>query len=114
VLAGQFAGSAFRRYRFGMTRYSLPIRFSVDGSPVGGETLVTEAGASVVVLASTSAALGIELRSAYLEGERNASVLVADSGVIGGEPAELSSRLLDAGEEPMTYGGDGCSMTTCR
>ncbi|MFN8164444.1 MAG: hypothetical protein U0R26_11595 [Solirubrobacterales bacterium] len=70
---------------------------------MGGETLVTEAGASVLVLTSCSATLGIELRSAYLEGERSATVLVADSGVIGGEPAELHSRLLEVGEDALTY-----------
>lgn len=86
-----------------MAPKSLPITFSAHGTPLCGETLVTEVGASVLVFTSASAALGIELRSAYLEGERSASVLVADSGVIGGEPAELGSRLLAVGEEPLTY-----------
>lgn len=86
-----------------MARGLLPIAFSAGGAPIGGETLVTEAGASVLVFTSASAALGIELRSAYLEGERNASVLVADSGVIGGQAAELGSRLLALGEEALTY-----------
>lgn len=85
-----------------MARTALPITFSADGLPVGGETLVTEAGASVLVFTSVSAALGIELRSAYLEGERSASVLIADSGVIGGERAELRSRLLAVGEGALT------------
>jgi hypothetical protein len=85
-----------------MARTALPITFSADGLPVGGETLVTEAGASVLVFTSASAALGIELRSAYLEGERSTSVLIADSGVIGGERAELRSRLLAVGEAALT------------
>lgn len=85
-----------------MARIMLPITFSADGAAVGCETLVTEAGASVLVFTSTSAVLGIELRSAYLEGEQNASVLVAASGVIGGEPAELRSRLLAVGEGALT------------
>lgn len=63
------------RYGGRVPRITLPIIFSANGAPAGGETLVTEAGASVLVLTSTSAALGIELRSAYLEGEQSASVL---------------------------------------
>jgi hypothetical protein len=86
-----------------MVRAVLPITFAVDGVPVGGETLLAEAGASVLVFTSSSAALGIELRSAYLEGERCASVLVADSGVVGGGSAELRSRLLPAGEGALTF-----------
>jgi hypothetical protein len=85
-----------------MARSALPITFFADGAPVGGETLVSEAGASVLVFTSTSAVLGIELRSAYLEGERSASVLVAQSGVIGSEPAALRSRLLVVGEGALT------------
>lgn len=69
---------------------------------MGGETLIAEAGASVLVFTSSSAELGIELRSAYLEGEGNASVLAADSGVIGAGPAELASRLLALGEGAFT------------
>lgn len=80
-----------------MARISLPIRFSAEGTAVGGETLVTEAGASVLVFTSSSAAVGIELRSAYLEGERTGSVLVAESRLIGGDPAELRSRMLPLG-----------------
>jgi len=86
-----------------MTSISLPIAFSVDGVAVGGETLLTEAGASVLVFASCSAALGIELRGAYLAGEDSPSLLVAESGVIGGDPAELGSRLLGGGEDALTY-----------
>jgi hypothetical protein len=85
-----------------MAPSALPITFSADGVPVGGETLVSEAGASVLVFTSTSAVLGIELRSAYLEGERSASMLVGESGVIGGEPAQLGSRLLAVGEGALT------------
>ncbi len=86
-----------------MALTALPITFTVDGTPIGGETLISEAGASVLVFTSTSAALGIELRSAYLEGEQSASVLVAESGVIGGEAAELRSRLLRVGEGALTF-----------
>ncbi|HET7445366.1 MAG TPA: hypothetical protein VFJ57_11970 [Solirubrobacterales bacterium] len=86
-----------------MARIVLPITFAADGLPVGGEALVSEAGPSVLVFTSASASLGIELRSAYLEGERSASVLVAESGVIGGEPAELRSRLLRVGESALTF-----------
>jgi len=86
-----------------MAPTALPLTFSADGAPVGGETLLTEAGAAVLVFTSTSAALGIELRSVYLEGERSASVLVGESGVIGGEPAELGSRLLKVGESALTF-----------
>lgn len=86
-----------------MVRTALPITFAVDDVPVGGETLISEAGASVLVFTSASAALGIELRSAYLEGERSAAVLVADSGVIGGGAAELRSRLLPLGEGALTF-----------
>jgi hypothetical protein len=85
-----------------MSARALPITFSADGASVGGETLVFEAGASVLVFTSTSAGLGIELRSAYLEGERCDSVLVAESGVSGGEPAMLGSRLLALGADALT------------
>jgi hypothetical protein len=86
-----------------MDRTPLPITFAAAGVPVGGETLVSEAGASVLVFTSASAALGIELRSAYLEGEGRKSVLVADSGVVVGGPAELRSRLLALGEGALTH-----------
>lgn len=86
-----------------MALTALPITFTVDGTPIGGETLVSEAGASVLVFTSSSAALRIELRSAYLEGEQSASVLVAESGVIGGEAAQLRSRLLRVGEDALTF-----------
>ncbi len=85
-----------------MSRTVLPIAFVVDGTPVDGETLFCEAGASVLVLTSTSPALGLELRSAYVEGEHCASVLVAESGVAGGGQAEMRSRLLAAGEGALT------------
>jgi hypothetical protein len=85
-----------------MARTALPISFSVDGVPVGGETLVSEAGASVLVFTSASAALGIELRSAYLEGERTDSVLLAESGVVGAEAAQMRSRLLALGDVALT------------
>ena len=85
-----------------MARTTLPISFSADGAPVSGETLASEACASVLVFTSTSAALGIELRSAYLEGERTESVLVAESGVLGGEQAQMGSRLLAVGEGVLT------------
>jgi hypothetical protein len=85
-----------------MGRTPLPINFTLDGAPVGGETLFTAAGASVLVFTSTSAGLGIGLRSAYLEGERSASLLVAESGVIGGKSATLGSRFLAAGTDTLT------------
>lgn len=86
-----------------MAPVPLPITFLADGMSVGGETLVTEAGASVLVFTSTSAALGIEVRGAYLEGEGSASVLVAESAVIGGGPAALGSRSLKVGNEALTF-----------
>jgi len=86
-----------------MTSISLPIVFAADGVSVGGETLLTEAGASVIVFASCSAALGIELRGAYLTGEGNPSLLVAESSVREGARAELRSRWLEIGEETMTF-----------
>lgn len=80
-----------------MPRSPLPIRFSLDGRPLAGESLYLDAGANVLVLTSCSAELGIELRSAYLAGERRTEVLVAESAVAG--PAELSTRRLeDAGD----------------
>lgn len=86
-----------------MAPFPLPITFVADGMSVGGETLVTEAGASVLVFTSTSAALAIELRGSYLEGEGSASVLVAESGISGGGPAALGSRSLEVGEEALTF-----------
>lgn len=85
-----------------MARTALPIAFSVEGELVRGETLYTDAGAFVLVLTSSSAALGIELRSAYLEGERSAEVLVAESAVVGAQPAELRPRLVWVGEGALT------------
>lgn len=86
-----------------MTSIALPIVFAADGASVGGETLLTEAGASVLVLASCSAALGIELRGAYLAGEGNRSLLVAESSVIGPERAGMRSRSLHVAEEAITF-----------
>jgi hypothetical protein len=71
----------------------------LEGRPLAGETLYLDAGANVLVLTSCSAELGIELRSAYLAGERRTEVLVAESAVTGPGPAELSTRRLeDAGD----------------
>jgi hypothetical protein len=76
-------------------REPLPIRFRLDGRRIAGETLCLDAGARVLVLTSCSAELGIELRSAYLGGERCAELLVAESAVLGPGPAELGARCLD-------------------
>lgn len=82
-----------------MARSALPIRFSLDGRRLAGETLYLDAGANVLVLTSCSAELGIELRSAYLAGEGLDELLVAESAVVGAGPAELSTRRLeDAGD----------------
>lgn len=86
-----------------MTSIALPIVFAADGASVGGETLLTDAGASVLVFASCAAAVGIELRGAYLAGEGNRSLLVAESSVIGDEPAVMRSRSLHIPEEAITY-----------
>lgn len=73
-------------------RAPLPIRFSIDGKSVSGETLHVDAGAQVLVLTSCSADMGIELRSAYLRGEGREQLLVAESAVLGAGPAEFSTR----------------------
>jgi len=67
-----------------MARTTLPISFSADGAPVSGETLASEACASVLVF------------------KRTESVLVAESGVLGGEQAQMGSRLLAVGEGVLT------------
>lgn len=86
-----------------MPRDPLPIRFRLDGRPLGGETLCLDAGARVLVLTSCSAELGIELRSAYLGGERRGELLVAESAVLGAGPAEFLTRYLDDGAEAHTH-----------
>lgn len=86
-----------------MPRTALPIRFLVDDRPVAGETLHLDAGAQVLVLTSCSAELGIELRSAYLAGEGRDELLVAESAVLGGGPAELSPRSLESAGDTHTY-----------
>jgi len=75
-------------------RERLPIRFSLNGRPLAGETLCIEAGATVLVLTSCSAELGIELRSAYLGGEGCSEALVAESAVLASGPVELLTRRL--------------------
>ncbi|HEY4779224.1 MAG TPA: hypothetical protein VIH47_06505, partial [Solirubrobacterales bacterium] len=77
-----------------MPRTPLPLRFLLGDRRVNGETLHCDAGASLTVLTSCSAELGLELRSAYLAGEGREEVLVAESAVAGAGPAELGSRLL--------------------
>jgi hypothetical protein len=77
-----------------MPRTPLPLRFLLGDRRVSGETLHCDAGASLMVLTSCSAELGLELRSAYLAGEGRDEVLVAESAVVGAGPAELGSRLL--------------------
>jgi hypothetical protein len=79
-------------------RTALPIRFSLDGRPLAGETLGLDAGAQILVLTSCSAELGIELRSAYLGGEGAGELLVAESGVLGAGPAELTTRRLESAD----------------
>ena len=86
-----------------MPRAPLPIRFLVDDRPAAGETLHLDAGAQVLVLTSCSADLGVELRSTYLGGEGRDEVLVAESAVLGGGPAELSTRRLEAAGDTHTY-----------
>src|ERR1700733_1511591 len=77
-----------------MPRTPLPLRFLLGDRRVNGETLHCDAGASLTVLTSCSAELGLELRSPYLAGEGREEVLVAESAVAGAGPAELGSRLL--------------------
>jgi hypothetical protein len=84
-------------------REPLPIRFSLDGRLLAGETLHIDAGAQVLVLTSCSAELGIELRSAYLGAEGREELLVAESAVLGSGPAELSTRRLEAAGDSHTY-----------
>lgn len=80
-----------------MSRTSLPLSFRIDNRHVDGESLYLDAGASVLVLTSCSAELGLELRSAYLAAEKADRLLVAESAVLGAEPAELRTReLLEA------------------
>ena len=87
-----------------MPRTALPIRFSLDGRPLAGETLHVDAGAQVLVLTSCSAeALGIELRSAYLGAEGREELLVAESAVLGSSPAEFSTRRLEVAGDSHTY-----------
>lgn len=86
-----------------MPRTALPIRFALDGRPLGGETLHSDAGAQVLVLTSCSAELGIELRSAYLGGEGREELLVAESAVLGAGPAEFSTRRLEGARDSHTY-----------
>jgi hypothetical protein len=78
-----------------MLRMPLPLCFMVGEREVSGETLHCDASASILILTSCSAQLGLELRSAYLSGEGRGEILVAESAVLGVEPAELGSRLLD-------------------
>jgi len=80
-------------------RDPLPIRFSLEGRPLAGETLYLDAGAQVLALTSCSSELGIELRSAYLGGEGCDELLVAESAVLGAGPAELSTRRLEGEPE---------------
>lgn len=86
-----------------MERQSLPIAYRLGRRLVSGETTCLDAGGSVFVLTSCSAELGLELRGAYLAGERRGELLVAESGVLGGEPAQLSSRSLTDTEEAIVY-----------
>lgn len=86
-----------------MSRTPLPLRYLLDGMPVGGETLHCDAGAAVFVLTSCSADLGLELRSAYLAGEGRDRVLVAESAVVGARDAELASRFLPQPLEAHVY-----------
>ena len=67
--------------------------------PVAGETLAVGAGPQVFVLTSCSAALGLELRSAYLGAERGDQVLVAESAVVLGAPGAHFSRYIEQPEE---------------
>lgn len=77
-----------------MSREPLPLSYRIGERRVDGETLWLDAGASVFVLTTCLADLGLELRGAYLGAERSDEVLVAESGVLGAEPAELVSRRL--------------------
>ncbi len=86
-----------------MPRTPLPLRFLIDGRPVGGQTLHCDAGAAVLVLTSCSADLGLELRSAYLAGEGRDEVLVAESAIVGAGDAELDSRILAQPAEALVY-----------
>lgn len=88
-----------------MTRVALPLAFQVEGKTVRGETgetLAAEVGASVFVLTSCSASLGIELRTTYVGGEQREDVIVAESAVAGAGPAELRSRSLPVGAGALT------------
>lgn len=78
-----------------MVRTPLPVAFVRDADRVSGETLVADVGSDVLILTSCSAALDMELRSAYLGGDDTEEVLVAEAWAVGQRPTELASRRLD-------------------
>jgi hypothetical protein len=84
-------------------RTPLPIRFQADGDYVDGETLHCDAGAAVLVLTSCSAGLGLELRSAYIDGEGAGEVLAAESALAGSEQIELGSRRIPKSADALVY-----------
>lgn len=92
-----------RRYGGAVERQCLPITYRLGQRRVSGTTTYADVGASVLVLTSCSAELGLELRSVYLAGERRGKVLVAASGLLGTEPAQLFSRLIADPGEALVY-----------
>lgn len=86
----------------GVSRTCLPLNFQADGRQIAGETLFAESGASVFVLTSCTAELGLELRSAYLDGA-GGEILVGESAVLTNSVELHSRRLEDADEALLIY-----------
>ena len=86
-----------------MGRIELPLQFRLCGHNVSGVTLYADEADRVLVLASSSADLRIELRSAYLGGDDNPQVLVAEASTLPGEPTQLTHRALEDAAEVLVY-----------
>jgi hypothetical protein len=86
-----------------VTRTQIPLRFRAFGREVSGATLFSDGADRVLVLASTSAELRIELRSVYLGGDENPTVLVAEAATAPGEPARLTHRVIEDANGILVY-----------
>ena len=83
-----------QRYRGGVDRTPLPIAFYDAGRPVRGETLTLDVGDNLLLLTSSSADLGLNLRNAYDIAEGRDEIQVMDNWKIRGRHGLPSTRLL--------------------
>src|SRR5215207_4837888 len=86
-----------------MRRAPLPIRFHLEGRPVGGEVLALRGGPRILVLTTNCAHLDLSLHASYVGDDRLDVILVSEAAEMGDSGPELYRRELADAAGTFTY-----------